>query len=154
MEQLFQEWFKNSEGNLNSFQIFASKYLPVLIQVLVCIIIVHFLMNVIKKRIKKSKRIPKNVQAFLATGIRFLLYFIIIVTVCNRMGIDITSLVAAFSIVGVAVSLSIPVFYASAKGVYSCPRIKKIRIEMVSTPRIKKSEVSEARRREKRPARE
>ena len=107
MEEFFQEWFKDAEGRLNSFQTMASKYLPILIWVLLGIIVVHFLMNIIKKRIKKSKRIPKSIQAFLATGIRFLLYFIIVLSVCNRLGIDITSLVAAFSIVGVAVSLSI-----------------------------------------------
>ena len=107
MEEFFQEWFKDAEGRLNSFQTMASKYLPILIWVLLGIIVVHFLMNIIKKRIKRSKRIPKSIQAFLATGIRFLLYFIIVLSVCNRLGIDITSLVAAFSIVGVAVSLSI-----------------------------------------------
>ncbi|MBR6253752.1 MAG: mechanosensitive ion channel [Clostridia bacterium] len=107
MEQLFQEWFKDNEGKLNTYQTLASKYLPVLIQVLIAIIIVHFLMKIIKKRIKKSKRIPKSIQAFLTTGIRFLFYFLIVITVCNKLGVDITSLVAAFSIVGVAVSLSI-----------------------------------------------
>ncbi len=107
MEEFFQEWFKDAEGRLNSFQTMASKYLPIMIWVLLGIIVIHFLMNIIKKRIKRSKRIPKSIQAFLATGIRFLLYFIIVLSVCNRLGIDITSLVAAFSIVGVAVSLSI-----------------------------------------------
>ena len=107
MEALFQNMFKDNAGELTAFQTVASKYLPVLIQLLVCLVIVHFLMKAIKKRIKKSKRIPKSIQAFLATGIRFLFYFIITITICNRIGLDITSLVAAFSIVGVAVSLSI-----------------------------------------------
>ena len=107
MEQLFQDWFKNNQGELTSFQTMASKYLPVLLQMLICFILVHFIMKAVKKRIKKSKRVPKSIQAFLATGIRFLLYFVIILSVCNRLGIDITSLVAAFSIVGVAISLSI-----------------------------------------------
>jgi len=107
MEEFFKNWFKDAEGNLNTFQTLAAKYLPVLIQVLVCLIIVRFIMNIVKKHVKKSKRIPKSVHAFMTTGIQLLLYFVIIITVCNRLGIDITSLIAAFSIVGVAISLSI-----------------------------------------------
>ena len=107
MENLFKEWFQDAEGNLTAFQTMASKYLPIIIYVLIALIAIHFFMNFIKARIKKSKRIPRSIHAFLVSGIRMILYFLIIITLCKRLGIDITSLVAAFSIVGVAVSLSI-----------------------------------------------
>jgi small conductance mechanosensitive channel len=107
MEEIFKEWFQDAEGNLNAFQTMASQYLPVIIRVLLAIILIHFVMNFVKKRIKKSKRIPRSIHSFLITGIRLLLYFLLIITICRRLGIDITSLVAAFSIVGVAISLSI-----------------------------------------------
>ena len=106
MEQLFQEWFKNKEGELTQFQTFASKYLPMLIMILIAIILIKFITNFIKKLIKKSK-IPKSLHAFVSSGIKILLYFILVMIICSKLGIDITSLVAAFSIVGVAVSLSI-----------------------------------------------
>jgi len=107
MENLFAEWFKDNEGNISSFNKMLSEYLPVVVQVVVCFVLIHFIVGAIKKRVKKSKRIPKSIHAFMVTGIRLFLYFIVIITVCNKMGIDVTSLIAAFSIVGVAISLSI-----------------------------------------------
>lgn len=107
MENLFAEWFKDNQGNISEFNKMLSTYLPIVIQVLLSIIIINFIVSRIKKRVKKSKRIPKSIHAFMVTGIRLFLYFIVVISVCNKLGIDITSLVAAFSIVGVAVSLSI-----------------------------------------------
>lgn len=106
MESIFQNLFKDSEGNITNFEVFAAKYLPVLVIIIVAMIIIHFLTNFIKKIIKKT-RLPKSVHAFVVSGIKVFLYFLVILIVCSRFGIDITSLVAAFSIVGVAISLSI-----------------------------------------------
>lgn len=106
LESFFQEWFKDSAGKLGTFQTFASKYLPILIFLLIAFIIIKILMNGISKLITKS-RIPKSTHAFVTTGIRILLYFIVILIACSRIGVDITSLIATFSIVGVAISLSI-----------------------------------------------
>ena len=106
MEQILQDWFKDAEGNITSFQIWAAKYLPLIFTVLVTLVVIHFLSGFFKKIIKKS-RIPKSLHAFVASGIKTLMYFVLVLMVCSRLGIDVTSLVAAFSIVGVAVSLSI-----------------------------------------------
>ena len=106
MEDMFQNLFKDSEGNLTDIQVFASKYLPVLVLFIIAMVVIHFLTNFAKKIIKKT-RLPKSVHAFVVSGIKVFLYFIVVLIICSRLGIDITSLVAAFSIVGVAVSLSI-----------------------------------------------
>ena len=106
MEELFQELFKNANGEISKFHLLASKYLPVLVTILIALIVIHFIMNPIKKIVKKS-RLPKSAHTFVISGIRVILYFLLVLSICSKLGIDVTSLVAAFSIVGVAVSLSI-----------------------------------------------
>ena len=106
MEEMFKDWFKDAQGNITVFQRLVAKYLPYIVMFLVGAIAIHFIANFFKKVIKKSK-IPRSIHAFLVSGIRVLLYFILILAICSRLGIDITSIIAAFSIVGVAVSLSI-----------------------------------------------
>ena len=44
MEEFFQEMFKNADGELSKFQLLASKYLPVLVAILVALIVIHFIM--------------------------------------------------------------------------------------------------------------
>jgi small conductance mechanosensitive channel len=106
MEEFFKEWFKDASGNLSSFNAMVSKYLPPLITLLIALIAIHFITNFAKKMIKKSK-IPRTIHSFLVSGIKFTLHFVVLLVFCSRLGIDVTSLVAAFSIVGVAISLSV-----------------------------------------------
>ena len=106
MEEMFKNLFKDSQGNLSSFQTFASKFLPILFKILIALIIIHFVTDFLKKIIKKT-RLPKSVHPFFVSGVKFILYFLVALMVCGSLGIDITSLVAAFSVVGVAVSLSV-----------------------------------------------
>ena len=106
MEELFTKWFQDAQGNISTLNATLSKVLPILIIILVALIVIHFLMKAVAKIVKKS-RVPKNVHSFVISGIRFALYFVMVLMVCSKLGIDITSLVAAFSIVGVAISLAI-----------------------------------------------
>ena len=106
MEDMIKDLFKDAQGNISSFQQFAAKALPLLFTVLIALVLTNFIVNFCKKIIKKSK-LPKSMHPFVASGIKAALYFLIILSVCSRLGIDITSLVAAFSVIGVAVSLSI-----------------------------------------------
>ena len=106
MEELIKNYFKDTNGNITSVQEFISKYLPVIIIFIISILVINFIMGFIKKIVNKSK-LPKNIHSFVLVGIKSILYFIVILSICSRLGVDITSLVAAFSIVGVAVSLSI-----------------------------------------------
>ena len=104
MEELLKTIYNTEK--LNHIQELMSKYLPIIISVLIGLIIIKYLNNLATKLIKKSK-IPKNAHVFVASIIKIVLYFLLIVSVCSHLGIDITTIVATFSIVGVAVSLSI-----------------------------------------------
>lgn len=104
MEQLFKVIFRTEE--LSEWQEMVAKYLPLILSVLIGITLIKYITQVTEKMVKKSK-IPKNAHVFAVTTIKIVLWFALIMAICSRLGVDITSLVAAFSIVGVAVSLSI-----------------------------------------------
>ena len=104
IQEIMKKIFNTSE--LNDWQSSIAKYLPLIISVIVALFLINQFMKFVKKVIKKS-RIPKNAHAFVASAIKVLLYFMVIMSVCSHLGIDITTVIATFSIVGVAVSLSI-----------------------------------------------
>lgn len=104
METLLKTVFNTTE--LNNWQLLIVKFLPLIIGVLIAIAIIKQVMKVVDKLIKKSK-LPKNSYAFVSSAIKIFLYFLVVMAVCSHLGIDMTTLVATFSIVGVAVSLSI-----------------------------------------------
>lgn len=100
MEEFLKNWLGDTWG------VALYKILPTLILIIVSYFAIKFIMRFVKKIVKNSK-LPKNVHVFACTAVKFLLYFIVILIVCSQLGIDVTSLVATFSIVGVALSLSI-----------------------------------------------
>lgn len=104
MEEILKTIFNTNE--LNNWQTLISKYLPMIISIIIALIIIKYIMKVVTKAINKSK-IPKSAHVFAATTVKIILYFILIMAICSHLGIDVTTLVATFSIVGVAVSLSI-----------------------------------------------
>lgn len=82
------------------------RVLPLVLLVIFSFSAIKFIMKFAKKMVEKST-LPKSSHVFACTAIKVILYFIVILIICSHLGIDITSLVAAFSIVGVAFSLSI-----------------------------------------------
>lgn len=104
MEALLKTVFKTDE--LNNWQGLISKYLPLLLIILVALFVIKYFMKLVTKLIKKS-RLPKNSHNFIVSSIKIFLYFIVVMIICSYLGIDVTTIVATFSIVGVAVSLSI-----------------------------------------------
>ena len=104
MEELLKTIYRTDE--LSNVQLLIAKYLPVIISMLIWFVAIKYIMAVVTNLIKKSK-VPKSAHVFAISIIRIVLYFILIAAICGYLGIDITTLVAAFSIVGVAVSLSI-----------------------------------------------
>lgn len=100
MEEIFRDLLGDKWGGL------LGKVLPVLLIIIIGYSLIQFAMKFVKKGIENSK-LPKNVHSIACTLIKILLYFLVVLVICGQLGIDVTSLVAAFSIVGVAVSLSL-----------------------------------------------
>lgn len=99
-----ENFLKNFLGD--NFGATVYKFLPIILIIIVAYFAIKFIMKFVTKIIKNSK-LPKNVHDFACTTVKVILYFLVILIICGQLGIDVTSLVATFSIVGVALSLSI-----------------------------------------------
>ena len=104
MEKLLKAIWRTDD--LSSGQAVIAKYLPMIVSVLIGVMLIKYITQLIEKLVKKTK-IPKSAHVFVVTIVKIVLWFILIMAVCSRLGVDVTSLVATFSIVGVAISLSI-----------------------------------------------
>jgi len=78
-----------------------------LIVLLVCLAVAKVVIKVICKGLDKNDHIEKGLHTFIKSVVRIVVYFIVVLIVAETLGVPITSLVALFSVVGVAVSLSI-----------------------------------------------
>lgn len=80
--------------------------IPIVLVFIVGILVIKVIAMLIKKIIKKSK-IDKSLHSFIVKSIKAILYFMMILIIADMLGIPITSLIAAFSVVGLAFSLSL-----------------------------------------------
>ena len=126
MQDFMKKIFQTDE--LNNWQGAIAKYLPLILSVIIACFLINRFMRLVKKLIKKS-RIPKGAHAFIISAIKIFLYFIVVMSVCSYLGIDITTVVATFSIVGVAVSLSIQNTLANVMAGISLLFTKQFRVD-------------------------
>lgn len=77
-----------------------------LILLVVCLIVIKILMRIVDRMLARS-RIEKTMHTFIRSCVKYLLLFIAVLLVASMMGVNITSLIALFSIFGLAVSLAV-----------------------------------------------
>ena len=70
------------------------------------IIISQYVVKLAKKMLLKTK-IGASFAGFIATILKYVLYFVSVLIVCDSIGLPVTSLLAVFSLFGLAVSLSV-----------------------------------------------
>lgn len=80
--------------------------LTALITLVVCLIVTRVLLGILNKFLKRSG-IEKTLHSFIRSIARILLYFLTVLIVVGSLGIDVTSLVALFSVIGLALSLAL-----------------------------------------------
>lgn len=73
----------------------------------VCLALSRVLMRFVNRLLSSTKHIEKSLHSVLRTMLRIVLYFLSIVLAAGTMGIPVTSFVALFSVVGLAVSLAV-----------------------------------------------
>jgi len=78
-----------------------------LIVLFICLAVAKIVIKILCKALDKNDHIEKGLHTFIKSVVRIVVYFIVVLIVAETVGIPITSLVALFSVVGVAVSLSI-----------------------------------------------
>lgn len=83
-----------------------NQFLPPLIIILVGLIVIKLLMKFVKRIIQKS-RLRKGLHTFVEKTISVVLYSIMILIVADMLNIPISSLLATFSVVGLAASLAV-----------------------------------------------
>ncbi len=77
-----------------------------IIVLLVCLVAIKIIMRIVSPFISRLP-IEKTLIRFLTSVIKALLYFITVIIVASSLGIEATSLIALFSVIGLAVSLAV-----------------------------------------------
>ncbi|MCI1931641.1 MAG: mechanosensitive ion channel family protein [Clostridia bacterium] len=76
------------------------------ISLVICLIAVKVIMIIVNRAVNKLP-IEKTLHKFTVSVVKAILYFISFLIVAESLGIDVTSLIAVFSLAGLAVSLSV-----------------------------------------------
>ena len=84
----------------------ASGLLPALVVLLVCLIGVRVLMRLFTRVLDRLK-MEKTLYTFLRSAVHILLYLLTVLIVVDKLGIPVTSLIAALSVAGLAISLAV-----------------------------------------------
>lgn len=78
-------------------------------------IVISFLMKLVNKFLKKSN-IEVSVQKFLDSLIKVLLYFVLIIIICNQIGIQTTSFIALLSTASLTIGLALQGSFSNFAG--------------------------------------
>ncbi len=78
-----------------------------LIIFLLCAAAIRILSGIVCRLLDKSRRIDGNMKSFAKTALKIVLWALAILTVADSLGIPTASLVAALSVVGLALSLAV-----------------------------------------------
>ena len=105
-----------ADGLWESFrQITASKVFSAVIATVVCLIVIRILLAVLDRALNRS-RLDKPMQSLLRNLLRGGLWFVAAIIVLGCLDIEVTSLVAVLSVVGLAFSLALQNFLSNVAG--------------------------------------
>ena len=96
-------------------QITASNVFSAVIAAVVCLIVIRILMMVLDRALKRS-RLDKSLQSLLRNLLQGGLWFVAAIIVLGCLDIEVTSLVAVLSVVGLAFSLALQNFLSNVAG--------------------------------------
>ena len=77
------------------------------VQLVLCIIIIKLIMGMVNKMLSGKTHVPVSLHSFIRSGLKVILYFITVLIVAGGLGIETSSLLAVFSLAGVAFSLAL-----------------------------------------------
>ncbi|MBR5468663.1 MAG: mechanosensitive ion channel [Firmicutes bacterium] len=80
--------------------------LPAIVTFIICIIAAKILLSFFGKFVEKTP-LDKTLKKFALSVVKILVYFMVIVIMADKLGIEVTSLLAVFSMFGLAISLSV-----------------------------------------------
>jgi len=80
--------------------------LETVLLVIICLIAIKIIMKIVTRAIEKTD-LEKGVHTFVKSAVKIVLGFLAVLIVADKLGIDVTSLIAMLSVAGLAVSLAI-----------------------------------------------
>lgn len=98
---------------IGSFSI--GNILSAIVIFVICCIAIRVIMGIVNKLLSRS-HLNNTFAGFIGTFIKFLLYFLAIIIVADVLGIPVTSLIALFSVAGLAISLSVQNSFSNIAG--------------------------------------
>ena len=84
----------------------AEKLLSALVLLAICLVVIQVVMRVLT-RVLERPRFDPRLRKYILSAVRVLLYILAILIVADSLGIPVTSLLALFSVLGLAVSLAV-----------------------------------------------
>lgn len=100
------KFFETVESYLPKVLEFGIKVVLAIVILIVGKIIIGFIMKFLKKIFEKG-RMDVSVKKFLLSLARALLYFVLVIIICNEVGIDTTSFIALLGTAGLALGLAL-----------------------------------------------
>lgn len=100
------KFFETVEGYLPKVLEFGIKIVLAIVILIAGKVIIGFIMKFLNKIFEKG-RIEISVKKFLLSLARALLYFVLIIIICNEVGIDTTSFIALLGTAGLALGLAL-----------------------------------------------
>ncbi len=73
---------------------------------IVCVIIIKLLLKLVRRTAMKAN-LTNSIAGFIVNAAKVIFYFVAIVIVCDCIGIPVTTLIAAFGVAGLALSLAV-----------------------------------------------
>ena len=95
-----------SLSGLSFHSLSLSDVLRVVLTALICLVAIRVLTRVADRVLERS-RLERSLSTFARSALRVLMWFIAVLIVLGELGVDVTSLIALLSVVGVAVSLAL-----------------------------------------------
>lgn len=95
-----------TEKILVELQEFAPKLIGAVLVLVIGIVVTKIILKLLKKGFQKSKLDPLS-HKFITSILRIVLYIVVLMTALSIIGVNLTSLIALFSIAGLAISLAI-----------------------------------------------
>lgn len=104
MDELFNTL--NEIANIGIANFTVGKLCYAVVVFLICLLIIKIIMRVVNRALNKAN-IEKGLHKFVKSSVKIILLFLAIIIAADILGIPITSLVALFSVLGLAISLAV-----------------------------------------------
>jgi len=99
----------------NMSRLSTGKILSAVATAVVCLAVVKLLLALLDRALRRS-RLDDNLKKLLRTLLKCALYFVAVIVVLGCLGIEVTSLVAVLSVIGLAFSLALQNFLSNLAG--------------------------------------